>query len=98
MEIKLNLTAIEKTLSSIVEKSYAHLGKTYLVIEELKVQTEDLDETSVELFKFDYFIVGRYGVEEKKNKRFEFLASSNWDYTFLAGYFTRIIDEVDENE
>ena len=98
MEIKINLSTLERVLAEVVEKSYAHLGKTYLVIEELKVQTEELDETSAELFKFDYFIVGRYGVEEKKDKRFEFLASSDWDYNFLAGYFTRIIDEVDENE
>ena len=95
MEIKLNLTALNRVLSQVVEKSYKNLGQTYLVIEELKVQTEEIEEVTSEHLVFDYYIVGRYGVENSFDKRFDFLASSNWDYNFLAGYFNCLVDKQD---
>ena len=97
-DIVINLSMLEKILAKVVEKSYKHLGSTYLVIEELKIQTEEIEEATSEHLVFDYYIVGRYGVENSFDKRFDFLVSSNWDYNFLAGYFARIVDEADENE
>ena len=97
MEIKVNLTAIEKVLAEVIEKAYKHLGETYLVIEELRVYTEDLEETTPELEKFNYSIIGRYGIEGKLDleKRFDFIAESTWNYNYLAGYFACIVDEQD---
>lgn len=98
-DIVINFSILEKTLSKVVEKSYSHMGGAYLVIEEIRVQTEEIDPAIKDNFNFDYIIVGRYGVEDtNKDVHFELFANSAWDYSFLAGYFARIIDEKDENE
>ena len=90
-QIKLNLTMLEKVLKEVVEKSYS--GKTYLVIEELNIQTEEIEDKEDAVF--DYYIIGRYGLEDAWDKRFDFMASSNWDYNFLAGYFNCLLDVKD---
>lgn len=95
MEIKLNTTLLNKTLSKVVKKAYEHLGTTYLTIEELRVQLEETEETASENSAFDYYIVGHYGVENTFDRSFDFMVSSNWDYSFLAGYFNCLVDKQD---
>lgn len=97
-DIVINLTMLEKVLTEVVKKSYSQSESTYLVIEELTIQTEEIESTELSKLNFNYYIIGRYGIENKKDVHFNFLASSNWDYNFLAGYFNRIIDENDEHE
>ena len=90
-QIKLNLTMLEKVLKEVVEKSYS--GKTYLIIEELNIQAEEIEDKEDAIF--DYYIIGRYGLEDAWDKRFDFMASSNWDCNFLAGYFNCLLDVKD---
>ena len=96
MTINLNLTMLERVLAEVVSKSYSHLDNTYLVIEELRVITDDFEEGPKAVF--NYFIIGRYGIEGGWDKRFDFMAYSNWDYNFLAGYFHCLIDQQDMSE
>jgi len=99
-DIVVNFSMLDRLLSKVVDDTYKHLGKTYLVIENLDIQTEELGlvPANSERLTFDYYINGRYGIEGVKDMPFEFLASSTWDYNFLAGYFARILDEQDEQE
>ena len=92
-QIKLNLTMLEKVLGEVISKSYSHLGSTYLVIEELRVLTEEMEDKEDAIF--NYYIIGRYGFEGGWDRRFDFMASSGWDYNFLAGYFNCLVDRQD---
>ncbi len=92
MEINLNVTVLEKFLSKVLEDAYGGL-EMYLVIEELRVQTEDTYEDG----SSDYFITGRYGLEGKWDRSIDLLVESSWNMTFLSGYFACYVDRQDMN-
>jgi len=91
--ININLFVLEKVLTQVVKEAYSYSKETYLVIEELSVQTEEINKEAD--LVFDYYIIGRYGIENTWDRHFNFLVSSNWDYNFLAGYFRCLIDHQD---
>ena len=92
MEINLNVTVLEKFLYNVLKDAYGGL-EVYLVIEELRVLTEDTCEDG----SFDYYIIGRYGMEGKWDRRIDLLVKSNWNMTFLSGYFACYVDRQDGN-
>jgi len=92
MEINLNVTVLEKFFSKVLNDAYGD-REVYLVIEELRVQTEDTYEDG----SFDYYIIGRYGMEGKWERRIDLSAKSSWNMTYLSGYFACYVDRQDGN-
>lgn len=87
--IMINEKKIEKALKEVVTYIYGEDPSCYLVLESVKVFTEDEEEMD----SYNMILEGRYGREGKAEfeERFEIMIDSNWPNDFIKGLFYNTI-------
>jgi hypothetical protein len=94
--ININEQELEQKLLDAYNNLYGNNIDNYLVIETISFQLDDYDET-IEKINYNYFLTIRCGNKEKCIHTL-LLLNTEWSYDFIQGYFTRILEEKEEED